>query len=237
MEGSKYTSKYIKKAKGIKTEDGITLMRSYRRILLDRDLEESKRYMKGVTLDVGGGRKRGNFKEPGDVTWIVLDNSREFRPHILGDAQNVPVKSNAVDCVKCTELLEHVESAERVIEEVLRILKPDGTLILSAPFIFKIHSDPYDFQRFTDQKLMRMLENGFDIITLKKQGLYFTVLAYMIKQCILNSKLHIRYFFYWLLPLLDLLVRLDNLAIIKNSKFMSSFTTGFFVVAVKKVRS
>lgn len=211
-------------------------MRSYRRILLDRDLEESKSYMKGVVLDLGGGRKRGNFKEPSNATWVVLDNGREFRPHILGDAQNIPVKSNAVGCVKCTELLEHVEYPGRVIEEVLRILKPGGTLILSIPFMAGIHNDPYDFQRFTDQKLTRMLENSFHIITLKKQGLYFTVLAYMIKQSILNSKSGVARFFCWLFPILDRLVKLDNFALVKNSKFMSSFTTGFFVVAVKKVK-
>ena len=43
-------------------------MWTYRRILLDRNLDESKGYMKGITLDVGGGRKRGNFKEPSDAT-------------------------------------------------------------------------------------------------------------------------------------------------------------------------
>lgn len=207
---------------------------SYRRILLDKDLEEAKGYMKGITLDIGGGRKRGSFKEPGDATWIVLDSGKDFCPHILSDAQNIPVKSNAVDCVKCTELLEHVEYPERVIGEISRILKPGGALILSTPFNFPIHSDPHDFQRFTGEKLRRMLEDNFEVRVLKKQGLYFTVLGYMIKQGILNSKRVIKYFFYPLLPMLDSLVKLDELASVKNSKFMSSFTTGFFVIAVKK---
>ncbi len=144
------------------------------------------------------------------------------------------MKASSIDCVKCTELLEHVEHPAKVLHEISRILKPGGALILSTPFIFGIHSDPYDFQRFTDQKLMRMLENGFHIITLKKQGLYFTVLAYMIKQGILNSKLGIKRLFYPLLPALDLLVKLDNFTLVKSSKFMSSFTTGFFVIAVRK---
>lgn len=210
-------------------------MWSYRRILLDGDLERSKSYMRGAVLDMGGGRKRGNFKQPSGCTWIVLDSGKEFCPHILGDAQNVPVKSNAVDCVKCTELLEHVEYPEKVLGEVLRILKPGGTLILSSPFSYGIHSDSHDFQRFTDEKLRGMLEKtNFQIVTLKKQGLYFTVLAYMIKQSILNSKSGVARFFCWLFPMLDLLVRLDNFAFVKNSKFMSSFTTGFFIIAYKK---
>jgi len=209
-------------------------MRSYRRIQLDRDLEESKDYMKGITLDIGGGRRRGNFKEPIGVSWVVLDSSPERCPHIWGDAQNIPLRADSVDCVKCTELLEHVEYPEKVIGEISRVLRPGGTLILSIPFIFNIHADPYDYQRFTDQKLIRMLGDDFNILTVKKQGLYFTVLAYMIKQGILNSKRGIRFFLCRLFPILDLVVKLDNLRSIRDSKFMSSFTTGFFLVATRK---
>jgi hypothetical protein len=31
---------------------------SYRRIILDMDLDEAKKYMKGEILDLGGGRKK-----------------------------------------------------------------------------------------------------------------------------------------------------------------------------------
>jgi SAM-dependent methyltransferase len=211
-------------------------MPTYRRMLLDRELEEARKYMKGVVLDIGGGRRRGSFTEPEAATWLVLDSSRGFKPHILGDAQSIPVRSNCIDCVKCTELLEHVEYPERVITEISRVLKPGGTLLLSTPFVFAIHGDPFDFQRFTDQKLTRMLEDSFKIIALKKQGLYFTVLAYMLKQAYLKSESRLKYVFRWLLPLLDLVVRLDNSKSVQNSKFMSSFTTGFFVIAVRKSR-
>jgi SAM-dependent methyltransferase len=209
-------------------------MPTYRRMLLDRELEEARRYMKGVVLDIGGGRRRGSFTAPEAATWLVLDSNRDFRPHILGDAQSIPVRSNCIDCIKCTELLEHVEYPEEVIAEISRVLKPGGTLLLSTPFIFAIHSDPFDFQRFTDQKLARMLEDSFKIIALKKQGLYFTVLAYMIKQAIIKSESRLKYIFRWLLPVLDLVVKLDNSKGVQKSKFMSSFTTGFFVIAVKR---
>ena len=139
-----------------------------------------------------------------------------------------------MDCIKCTELLEHVEYPEKVLDEISRILKPGGALILSVPFSVEIHSDPYDFHRFTDEKLRRMLEGNFQIILLKKQGLYFTVLAYMIKLSIIRCSSGIKRFFYPLFPILNLLVRLDGLMAVQNSKFMSSVTTGFFIVAVKR---
>lgn len=209
-------------------------MHSYRRILLDADLEESRQYMKGITLDIGGGRKRGEFKAPADVTWVVLDANKELGPYILGDAMSIPVKSNMVDCVKCTELLEHVEHPEMVLDEITRVLKPGGTLILSIPFNWGIHADPYDFQRFTDQKLKIMLEGDFHIQTLKKQGLYFTVIADMIRQGILNSGRGLRLIFRPLLPMLNIMVKLDNLSSVRNSKIMNAFTTGFFVIATKR---
>lgn len=215
---------------------GIKLLdfRSCRRIHLDSDLEGAHEYMKNIVLDVGGGRKRGRFKRPGDAKWIVLDISRELSPSIMADAQKLPVKSETIDCVKCTELLEHVEYPEIVIKEIIRVLKDGGTLILSVPFNFGIHGDPYDFHRFTDYKLNRMLENDFEIRTIKKQGLYFTVLCYMVKQNITNIKSRLRLLLYWTFPLIDILVKLDRTNFVKNSKFMSSFTTGFFVIATKK---
>jgi SAM-dependent methyltransferase len=210
-------------------------MFSYRRILLDKDLEEAKGYMKGIVLDVGGGRKRGLFTAPCVPMWIVLDSGREFHPDIQADAQYIPVKSQTLDCVKCTELLEHVEYPEKVLDEISRILKPDGTLILSVPFNCNIHADPYDFQRFTDQKLIRLLRDNFRILSLKKQGLYFNVLADMIRQAILHyNKRIIQTCFRLLLPVLNLVVKLDNLKSVQNSKLTSSYTTGFFVVAFRK---
>lgn len=208
--------------------------RSYRRMILDSDLERAKKYMKSEVLDLGGGRRRGEFKKPSNATWIILDIEKSFHPAVLGDAHNLPFKDCAFDCVKCTELLEHVENPERVVEDITRVLKPSGTLILSMPFNFPIHADPYDFQRFTNYKLKKILENDFEVEIMKKQGLYFTVLGHMIKQAITNMKSRFKRILYLMFPLLDLFVKLDNLNFVKNSKYLSSFTTGFFVMAVKK---
>lgn len=205
---------------------------SYRRMILDSDLEKSKKYMKGIVLDVGGGRKRGKFKKPDNT--ISLDIIKKFHPNVLGNVHNIPLKNNSVDCIICTELLEHVEFPENAIKEFSRVLKKSGKIIISVPFNTNIHADPYDFQRLTGYKLIRMLENEFEIETVKKQGLYFTVLGDMLKRGSFNIKSGIRYIFYFLTPVFNLLVKFDNLDTVKKSKYLSSFTTGFFVVATKK---
>ena len=206
---------------------------SYRRKLLDLDLERVRSEMKGVVLDVGGGRKRGIFKEPNNATWIVLDAEDGFHPTVLGDAHQFPFKEGAFDCVKCTELLEHVAHPEMVVREIERVLHPSGILILSTPFSTPIHGDPHDFQRFSDSELRRMLGGGFEVRVMKKEGLFFTVLGNMLKMGIISMAPPLKRIFYLAFPLLDLLVKFDGFGFVKNSEYLSGFTTGFFVVAEK----
>jgi len=61
-------------------------------------------------------------------------------------------------------------------------LKPGGTMLLCAPFLYRIHADPYDYGRYTDLFYSTALaELGFKEIHTEKQGLFFGVLADMLK--------------------------------------------------------
>jgi SAM-dependent methyltransferase len=191
--------------------------------------------MRGVVLDAGGGQKRGVFKKPDNATWIVLDITSKYKPDVLADVHRLPIKSGVIDCVKFTEVLQYLEYPEKAIEEIGRVLKKGGVLILSIPFNIGAMLDFPELQRFTDHKLKMLLEKtGFEIVTLKKQGLFFTTLGYMLKQAILNSTTRLKYPFFLFLPAIDMLVKLDTMKFVKRSKFLSSFTTGFFIVAIKK---
>jgi ubiquinone/menaquinone biosynthesis C-methylase UbiE len=46
---------------------------------------------------------------------------------------SVPVASGAVDVVIMSELIEHLVDTDAALEEVLRVLKPGGSLLLSTP--------------------------------------------------------------------------------------------------------
>lgn len=67
------------------------------------------------------------------------------------------------DVVVCTEVLEHVFSPPDAINEIQRILKHGGTLLLSTPFDFRIHGPLPDCWRFTEHALRHLLSSFTDV--------------------------------------------------------------------------
>ena len=51
----------------------------------------------------------------------------------LGDINSLPFKDNAYDAVVCSEVLEHLESLEKAVSEIVRVLRPGGVLAVSVP--------------------------------------------------------------------------------------------------------
>jgi SAM-dependent methyltransferase len=60
-------------------------------------------------------------------------------------------------------LIEHLDSPEKLIQEIKRITKPQGMLYLVAPFILGFHSSPNDYYRWTDQGLIKLLRDFFEV--------------------------------------------------------------------------
>ena len=54
----------------------------------------------------------------------------------VSDIYSLPFKDNTYDSVICSEVLEHVESPEKSLEELIRVRKPGGVIALSVPRFF-----------------------------------------------------------------------------------------------------
>ncbi|HEV8132754.1 MAG TPA: methyltransferase domain-containing protein, partial [Acidobacteriota bacterium] len=65
--------------------------------------------------------------------------------------------SETVGTVIALNVFEHVERFWRGFEEVQRILRRDGLLLVSCPFYFHIHEFPNDYWRFTPEGLRSLL--------------------------------------------------------------------------------
>jgi SAM-dependent methyltransferase len=204
---------------------------SYRRRLIDADLETMKPRFAGRVLDIGGGRRRGSFQAPSDTRWVVADVSRTGGPHVCADVQALPFRDAAFDAIKITEVLEHVPDTAAALRECRRVLRPGGRLVATAPFLERLHGDPHDYVRYTDAMWRHLLaESGLTADSVTPQGGYFTQLAGMLRFLVQQAPAGVRHAGYALFPLLDLLARADRLARVRHSA-LASFVGGYLITA------
>lgn len=205
---------------------------SYRRKKLDKLLNANANVFRGSVLDIGGGRKRGKFVAPKTQKWIFADITPELKPDVICNVEKMQFDDESFDAIKATELFEHVENPEEGIKECYRVLKKGGYFIISMPFLYPIHGDPQDFQRWTEEKWKNVLsQSGFQIEKFEKVGLFFTVLADMLKSLNKCLPTFFRLLGYGLYPLLDFMVFLDRY--ISKNKILSRYTTGYYIIAKK----
>ena len=78
---------------------------------------------------------------------------------------------HSFDCVLCIEVAEHAEDPQFLIFEIARVLRPEGTLLLTVPWSARQHHLPHDYHRFTHERLRALLKKGgFDGIEITERG-------------------------------------------------------------------
>lgn len=98
-------------------------------------------------LDVACGEGYGSAILAGSARTVLgIDNASEVIDHAssayasvsnlrfqVGDARKLPLESNSVDTVVSFETLEHLAEQDSMLAEIVRVLRPDGILLLSSP--------------------------------------------------------------------------------------------------------
>lgn len=108
-----------------------------------------------IVLDVGCFNKWPSRLLSANCTYIGLDYYETATdwygtvPDVFGDACNLPVRTSVVDVVLLLDVLEHLPSTDKAIQEISRVLKPGGSLILQMPFLYPLHDEPRDFIRLS----------------------------------------------------------------------------------------
>lgn len=211
---------------------------TFRRYYLDKFLLKAVFY--GRVLDVGGKKdnKRGKFRPPlQDVyDWEYLNIDPNTRPDYCCGADCIPVEDNVFDIILLTEVLEHLENPLNSLEEVKRVLKEGGKIIVTIPFMYPLHADPYDFQRWTSIKLrLELSKLGFKKIMIEPMGSTFAVIYDIVYSSLtLASKkpqrFRNRFIRKFILPLFS------KFFLVLDRKYMyksKHITTGYYIEAIK----
>lgn len=68
---------------------------------------------------------------------------------VVADAADLPFRDASCDMVLAVSLLEHCPEPERVIAEMIRIVRPGGYIYCAVPFLYPLHGSPRDYMRWT----------------------------------------------------------------------------------------
>src|SRR5580692_2586535 len=84
----------------------------------------------------------GQYNGKGDQRGLQTGSWSYSGIDIVSDITDIPEPDASFDAILCTEVFEHIPDPLRALDEFRRILKPGGTLILTAPFASLVHFAP-----------------------------------------------------------------------------------------------
>lgn len=128
-----------------------------------RDIKATIPSFKGNVLDVGCGQSPYKFLlNSAQTKYYGVDivdaekfdyNNSDVTPF---NGEDIPFEDNKFDGVICTEVLEHVQHYQKLIDEMHRVMKPGASGTITIPWSARYHYIPYDFFRYTPSSLKTM---------------------------------------------------------------------------------
>jgi SAM-dependent methyltransferase len=157
--------------------------------LLERGLKAASEFAGGLLLDVGCGQRRhAHLFLPRVRRYVGLDYppvsggvwaaAGGEQADIWADGQRLPIASNAVDTVLCTQVLEHVPEPAQMMREIARVLRPGGYALITVPQEWGLHQEPFDYYRYTRYGLAYLAEQaGLEVVLLQPRGGFWAMMA------------------------------------------------------------
>ncbi|MEL7067704.1 MAG: class I SAM-dependent methyltransferase [Cyanobacteria bacterium J06581_3] len=182
-------------------------------------------------LNIGSGGAISEIISCYDFTSsISIDVDANRNPDVVMDACSLRFPDNSFDIVCAIEVLEHIPTPQAAVDEIYRVLKPSGKFIMSTPFVFGIHDEPYDYYRYTRYGLEYLLR-GFESVHVRERNSYFSTIVVLLSRLIMSKNKTDRVLgaaFTALSALLSPVIWVLNSLISSRN-----ITTGYFLTATK----
>jgi hypothetical protein len=137
-----------------------------------------------AVLDVGCAEQpfRALVESTG-ARYVGMDvvQNRARTVDIVSTLEAAPSDAGPYPVILCTEVLEHVVDVDAAFAGLRRLAAAHGTVILTVPFVFPLHMEPYDFRRLTLRGIEQLAaDHGFRVETSAPLGRLPDVLATLI---------------------------------------------------------
>lgn len=134
-------------------------------------LIEARRHAHGLLLDVGCGEMPFARWFDGHVTrYLGVDipvfyYRHRVKPDLFARAEALPLRGGSIDTVLGLSMLDHFPAPGPLLDELHRVLRPGGILILEFPQTVPLHAEPHDYLRYTRYGSTWYLERaGFETL-------------------------------------------------------------------------
>jgi SAM-dependent methyltransferase len=95
--------------------------------------------------------------------------------YVVSDCRKISLASGTVDTVICFEVIEHLAEQEVLLEEIKRVLRPDGVLVISTPNRVyyteeRNERNPFHVHEFDIDEFRTLLQGSFANVELAFQN-------------------------------------------------------------------
>lgn len=82
--------------------------------------------------------------------------------YLVGDGESIPLENASVDVVVTFETIEHIKNYKKFLEEIVRVLKPNGVAIISTPNDLEFsEGNHFHLHEFEYNELSKLLKQYF----------------------------------------------------------------------------
>ena len=139
------------------------------------NVSELIRGIDGKVLDVGCGTKPyESLCKADEYIGLEIDdegNRNHSYADVFYDGKTIPFADGTFDGIISNQVFEHVFNPQEFLREINRVTKLDSLMLMTVPFVWDEHEQPYDYARYSSYGLKYILrENGFDIIEQRKSN-------------------------------------------------------------------
>lgn len=140
---------------------------------LAQEISRAAQHIQGKTLDIGCGLKPyEGLCHSSQYSGLEIDNEwnrKNKKADYFYDGNHFPFNDEEFDSVISSQTFEHIFNPDSFLDEVHRVMKKEGVFLLTLPFVWDEHEQPYDFARYSSFGIMHLLaKHGFQVIFHKK---------------------------------------------------------------------
>jgi ubiquinone/menaquinone biosynthesis C-methylase UbiE len=112
------------------------------------------------------------------VTHCQKSYKRENLEFRVGSCTSIPLPDQSVDLVVSFETLEHIDAHDQMLSEIKRVLRPDGSLIISSPEKAAYTdatglTNPFHVKELYRDEFTELMHRYFDHVTMHGQRIGF----------------------------------------------------------------